>query len=626
VGALLLCATTARALPHDSSFGVAGKQAEWQRLAPNLQENARQALSSAFGGLWIDNSDGGRIKLAIVDSSPTLLAQVHGVIADSGLIGAVDVVRVPRTETQLTRILNQLASHLSVANQGSTTPLTVGIRPDQNTVRVSTPSEVELTPPQQQFLTEASLRYGPAISLGVYGGKIRPESCSYPFCTSPLRAGVKIGPSSSFFGGSEEGLCTAAFPARGKADGNLYQLTAGHCGSGTEVWGSRPGSSKEAWKEIGVWSKSSITEAGDFGMYQVSNNSFWQARPWVYWAGSNDEYPISFDADVVKGQQVCKSGAFYGTTSCGEVTEVSVVVEFSYGEPLGVRKVKVSRAKYCSVPGDSGSPVHYNGVAYGIHTGGSGECNKYFSSVRAAEEGLNVDVIHVGTQYLLRNTNSAGPPDVTFEYGLSGDRAVVGDWDKNGTTTVGVRRSGDFYLRNSNSSGSPDLTFSFGNSEDLPVAGDWNNDGTDTIGVYRPSNRTFYLRNSNSGGSADITVDFGNNGDLPIVGDWNNDGTDTIGVYRPSNRTFYLRNSNSNGAADIAVDWGNPGDLPIVGDWNNDGTDTFGVYRPGSTAFYMRNSNSSGAADISVVYGVSGDTPIVGDWNGDGTTTIGVLG
>jgi hypothetical protein len=228
-------------------------------------------------------------------------------------------------------------------------------------------------------------------------------------------------------------------------------------------------------------------------------------------------------------------------------------------------------------------------------------------------------------EFLLRNSNSTGSPDVVFKYGLLGDRPVIGDWNKNASATVGIKRGSTFYLRNSNSSGSPDLTFSFGEPEDLPIAGDWNNDGTDTIGVYRPSNRTFYLRNSNSGGAVDITVDFGNNGDLPIAGDWNNDGTDTIGVYRPSNRTFYMRNSNSNGAADIAVDWGNPGDLPIVGDWNNDGTDTFGVYRPGSTAFYMRNSNSSGAADISAVYGSSGDAPIVGDWNGDGTTTIGVF-
>jgi hypothetical protein len=632
VGAFLLCATTARALPDDSSLG-AGEQTEWQRLAPGLQENARQELSSAFGGLWIDNSDGGRIKLAIVDSSPTLLAQVHGVIADSGLAGAVDIVQVPRTERQLTQILNQLAARLSVANRGSSTPLTVGLRPDQNSVRISTPNEVELTSPQQHLLTEAFLRYGAAISLGVYGGKIRLEACSYPFCTAPLRAGVKIGPSSSFFGGSEEGLCTAAFLARGKVDEKLYQLTAGHCGSGTEIWGSRPGSSKEAWKEIGAWSKSSITEAGDFGMYQVSNNSFWQARPWVYWPGYFEEFPISSDADVVKGQQVCKSGAFYGTTSCGEVTEVSVVVEFNYGPPLGVKKVKVSRAKYCSVPGDSGSPVHYYGVAYGIHTGGSGECNKYFSSIRAAEEALNVDVLHESPQYMLRNTNSEGLSDVSF--GLTsqqaGDLPVSGDWNNDGTDTTGFYRPSNatFYLRNSNSTGSADIVFAYGNGAgDLPVVGDWNEDGTDTIGVYRSSNGTFYLRNSNTTGVGEINFAFGNSGDLPLAGDWNNSGTDTIGVYRPSTSQFFLRDTNSVGAADYSFGFGKPNDdLPVAGDWDENGYFSVGVYRQ-STGEWFLDNDLPASEPVSYIFpfGTLGHTaPIVGDWNNSGTDTIGAV-
>jgi hypothetical protein len=299
----------------------------------------------------------------------------------------------------------------------------------------------------------------------------------------------------------------------------------------------------------------------------------------VYWAGSNDEYPISSDADVVKGQEVCKSGAFYGTTSCGEVTEVSVVVEFNYGPPLGVKKVKVSRAKYCSVPGDSGSPVHYNGVAYGIHTGGSGECNKYFSSVRAAEEALNVNVLHMG-QFNLRNTNSAGSPDLSFQYGDSDHR---------------------------------------------PVVGDWNNNSVETIGTYRPSNSSFYLRNTNNAGAADITVAYGIAGDIPIVGDWNKDGTDTIGIYRPSTATFALRNTNSEGSADISFAYGIAGDIPIVGDWNKDGTDTIGIYRPSTATFGLRNTNSAGSADSIFEFGSANKTPATGDWDGNGTTTIGIF-
>lgn len=43
---------------------------------------------------------------------------------------------------------------------------------------------------------------------------------------------------------------------------------------------------------------------------------------------------------------------------------------------------------------------------------------------------------------------------------------------------------------------------------DVPVVGDWDGDRTTTIGLYRPSDRTFYLRNSNTYGIADLVIPF----------------------------------------------------------------------------------------------------------------------
>jgi hypothetical protein len=54
------------------------------------------------------------------------------------------------------------------------------------------------------------------------------------------------------------------------------------------------------------------------------------------------------------------------------------------------------------------------------------------------------------------------------------------------------------------------------------VVGDWDGNGTTTIGLYRPSTNTYYLRNSNSYGAPDITIaSWGAPGDIPVVGDWN---------------------------------------------------------------------------------------------------------
>ena len=214
----------------------------------------------------------------------------------------------------------------------------------------------------------------------------------------------------------------------------------------------------------------------------------------------------------------------------------------------------------------------------------------------------------------LKNQNTTGFADVAINYGIGGDYPVAGDWDGNGTATIGVYRNGSFYLRNSNTLGFADLVFPFGTPGDQPIAGDWDGDGVDTIGVYRPSTGQFLLRNSNTAGAAAMSFFLGNVGDVGIAGDWNGDGLDTTGVFRPSNGIIFLKNSNSTGFADIALNYGIPGDKPVTGDWDNDGIDTIGVYRNGQ--FMLRNSNTIGFADIVFGLGNPGDMPIAGNWDG----------
>ena len=212
----------------------------------------------------------------------------------------------------------------------------------------------------------------------------------------------------------------------------------------------------------------------------------------------------------------------------------------------------------------------------------------------------------------LKNSNTTGIADVALNYGNPGDYPVVGDWDGNGTVTIGIYRDGSFYLRNSNTVGFADTIFPFGNPGDQPVAGDWDGNGVDTIGVYRAG--TFFLRDSNSSGDPDLSFGLGNPGDVGIAGDWNHDGLDTTGVFRPSNGIIFLKDQNTTGIADVALNYGLPGDQPVIGDWNNDGTDTIGVYRDGT--FFLRNSNTNGFADLVFDLGNPGDMPIAGNWDG----------
>jgi hypothetical protein len=103
----------------------------------------------------------------------------------------------------------------------------------------------------------------------------------------------------------------------------------------------------------------------------------------------------------------------------------------------------------------------------------------------------------------------------------------------------------------------------------VPIVGDWDGNGTATIGVFRPEEGKFYLRNANSPGDPDHAITMGRAGDVPLAGDWDGDGTSTIGAFRPADATFYLRGSHGaevvNGAK---ATFGLASDLPVVGNWD----------------------------------------------------------
>jgi hypothetical protein len=227
----------------------------------------------------------------------------------------------------------------------------------------------------------------------------------------------------------------------------------------------------------------------------------------------------------------------------------------------------------------------------------------------------------------LRNSNTTGAADQTVAYGSPGAGwlPIAGDWDGNGSDTLGLYdpAASVFYLTNS-SGGIADMTVAYGapGAGWLPIAGDWNGDGLATIALYDPQSSVFYFTDSLGGGMADRIVAYGAPGAgwLPIAGDWTGQGFDTLGLYDPASSTFYLRDSNTSGMATIIFGYGAPGGgwLPVVGDWNGNQVDTVGLYDPTGSCFYLRNSNSSGYANVQFGFGQPGAgwIPIAGNWNG----------
>ncbi|MCM3661044.1 M15 family metallopeptidase [Georgenia satyanarayanai] len=206
-----------------------------------------------------------------------------------------------------------------------------------------------------------------------------------------------------------------------------------------------------------------------------------------------------------------------------------------------------------------------------------------------------------------------------FTYGVQTDRYWVGDWDGNGTDTIGSRNlTNVFSIRNANSSGRPHRQFGYGRPWDVVLVGDWDGDGVDTLAVRRGN--VYHVKNSLAGGPADIVLAYGRAEDDVLVGDWDADGVDTLAVRRGAQ--YFVKNSLRAGPADEVVVYGRPDDDVLVGDWDGDGEDTFTVRR--GRTYYMADRVRPGPADRVVVYGRETDGALSGDWNGDGRDSLGL--
>ena len=140
----------------------------------------------------------------------------------------------------------------------------------------------------------------------------------------------------------------------------------------------------------------------------------------------------------------------------------------------------------------------------------------------------------------------------------------------------------------------------------LPVAGDWDGDGTDTVGLYSPSTGIFYLKNSHGPGKPNLKVRFGprkKQGIWPVAGDWDGDNDDEIGFYNVRNRTFVAASNTSRAPEKRVRRFGprNARVLPLAGDWDDsDGSPdrrltiegewkpSGGLMRPGNSGYNQR--------------------------------------
>ena len=182
--------------------------------------------------------------------------------------------------------------------------------------------------------------------------------------------------------------------------------------------------------------------------------------------------------------------------------------------------------------------------------------------------------------------NNDGIVDRLKHYGLIGDTPVVGDWNGDGYDDMGIVRynawrGGLDWAVDSNGDAewqSSDAVWHYGLQGDIPVVGDWNADGRSDMGVVRDNlsrgGLDWYVDSNGDAAwqATDAVFQYGLLDDIPVVGDWNGDGKDDMGVaHRDPVTNFYFWYVDLNNGADVWAEkvllYGIGGDRVLAGKW-----------------------------------------------------------
>ncbi|GHF81616.1 S1 family peptidase [Streptomyces griseosporeus] len=173
--------------------------------------------------------------------------------------------------------------------------------------------------------------------------------------------------------------CSLGFNVQDNS-GNYYFLTAGHCTDGAGTWWSNSSHSTTLGSTAG-----SSFPGNDYGIVRYTNSS-------VTKSGAVGSVDITSAATPSVGTTVYRRGSTTGIHS-GRVTALNATVNYGGGDIVyGLIQTTV-----CAEPGDSGGPLYSNsGVAYGLTSGGSGNCSSggttFFQPVTEALSAYGVHV------------------------------------------------------------------------------------------------------------------------------------------------------------------------------------------------------------------------------------------
>jgi hypothetical protein len=430
---------------------------EIQQRGSAIVAELKLALGKGYAGVWFDN-DAGQIVV------PLLSGEDHIAVAEKldakGLGRDYRVMQAASNWEGLVAAQEQI--NKTLRNEIESGFVQTSIDPRANAVVIR---QLEgASQAQRESVQEVARTQSTAVEVRESSEKLSltTRACNTvaaKVCGRPLRGGVALTPEIES-GVAQIGVCSTAFKATGKANGNRFMLTAGHCGYFYPgVWDSQDASGN--FHKIG--SISYTFPGGDWAQIGASGSEYWDVNPWpsevaVY--NEDLERHISYEAYSYLGEYVCVSGNQSGT-SCGTVSKLEVSSEDTITGATVEHLTEFGHA--CILDGDSGAAIFAGETALGIFSSSDitgCAATGYYEEVTRAADAMGVTV----------GTRIGGAPSVTTNSasGVSSWKATLnGQVNPNSVET-------QYYFQYGTTSGYGAL---------LPIPSGNAGHGTGTVGV-----------------------------------------------------------------------------------------------------------------------------------------------
>ncbi len=586
-----------------------------QSQGVSLADELESSVGAGFGGVYYDEGSN-KIIVQLARKSGSGLDELAARAAASSkfLQGAVRLERVEHSKADLQSVLDKVGrGFVSTKSLHGRTSAFIDLRRNRVAVEYDRSiSRSEVSESLDQVLAESD----PVVFVpsGREKTEVQPATCTFPYCTKPLRGGVEI-----FETGG--GACSAGFVA--KQGANRFLITAGHCGAAGTAWKSEVTPLYPNNLSIGTMVASNFGLAGDWGA--IAMTGYWgenaQGGYFANWGTGNPLDQTYATRSPIVGSFGCRFGRTSGF-SCGTVDQTNVTLPYVGGIVVG----NLFRASGCARYGDSG------GTWVGPDSTLGGLVSGTTAAVGTTCPTVGTDLVFMQDARIAENLLA-----VEAEHRPAEMIPLAGDWDGNGTSTPGYfrPRTAQWFLSNSLTNPPSNMVTNgtaWGTPTMKPVAGNWDGVGGDGIGLFDTVTARWYLSNSASNPSPDAlngTV-WGTGSMQPIAGNWDGVGGDGIGFFHPPTASWYLSNSSSSPTADAqpGVVWGTSEMKPIAGNWDGAGGDGIGLFHPPTATWFLTNSVAAPASQVMTpypVWGTSAMKPVAGNWDAVGGDGIGLL-